>query len=167
MFVKSIIISNHRVFVQSDKKLRSNPLNLSLQSFLVFFNIFGILLQLKTKVLLRAQKFRHYELQILGWFTTVFNRLKVRFLRFKYLYFVLFPHLQNEKCTALHFAATQGATEIVKLMMSSYAGEESIIDAVDGNKETLLHRQEAAVPDFTVNCETWYSQLFLVFGTPK
>uniref|UniRef100_A0A8C3MU18 Transient receptor potential cation channel subfamily A member 1 n=1 Tax=Geospiza parvula TaxID=87175 RepID=A0A8C3MU18_GEOPR len=47
---------------------------------------------------------------------------------------------QNEKCTALHFAATQGATEIVKLMMSSYAGEESIIDAVDGNKETLLHR---------------------------
>ncbi|XP_037983995.1 transient receptor potential cation channel subfamily A member 1 isoform X2 [Motacilla alba alba] len=48
--------------------------------------------------------------------------------------------LLNEKCTALHFAATQGATEIVKLMMSSYAGEESIIDAVDGNKETLLHR---------------------------
>ncbi|XP_074843185.1 transient receptor potential cation channel subfamily A member 1 isoform X2 [Carettochelys insculpta] len=47
---------------------------------------------------------------------------------------------QNEKCTALHFAATQGATEIVKLMMSSYAGDESIIDAVDGNKETLLHR---------------------------
>ena len=53
---------------------------------------------------------------------------------------MLFSHLQNEKCTALHFAATQGATEIVKLMMSSYAGEESIIDAVDGNKETLLHR---------------------------
>ncbi|XP_006015374.1 transient receptor potential cation channel subfamily A member 1 [Alligator sinensis] len=47
---------------------------------------------------------------------------------------------QNEKCTALHFAATQGATEIVKLMMSSYAGDESLIDAVDGNKETLLHR---------------------------
>ncbi|KAM9163470.1 LOW QUALITY PROTEIN: transient receptor potential cation channel subfamily A member 1 [Pangshura tecta] len=47
---------------------------------------------------------------------------------------------QNEKCTALHFAATQGATEIVKLMISSYAGDESIIDAVDGNKETLLHR---------------------------
>ncbi|KAI1243442.1 hypothetical protein IHE44_0001063 [Lamprotornis superbus] len=52
---------------------------------------------------------------------------------------------QNEKCTALHFAATQGATEIVKLMMSSYAGEESIIDAVDGNKETLLHRQGVAL----------------------
>nr|XP_056710881.1 transient receptor potential cation channel subfamily A member 1 [Euleptes europaea] len=47
---------------------------------------------------------------------------------------------QNDKCTALHFAATQGATEILKLMMSSYKGEESIIDALDGNKETLLHR---------------------------
>lgn len=48
--------------------------------------------------------------------------------------------LQNDKCTALHFAATQGATEILKLMMSCYKGEDSIIDAVDGNKETLLHR---------------------------
>ncbi|XP_077208275.1 transient receptor potential cation channel subfamily A member 1 isoform X1 [Paroedura picta] len=47
---------------------------------------------------------------------------------------------QNDKCTALHFAATQGATEILKLMMSSYKGEDPIIDAVDGNKETLLHR---------------------------
>ncbi|XP_048363786.1 transient receptor potential cation channel subfamily A member 1 [Sphaerodactylus townsendi] len=47
---------------------------------------------------------------------------------------------QNDKCTALHFAATQGATEILKLMMSSYKGEDSIIDALDGNKETLLHR---------------------------
>ena len=70
----------------------------------------------------------------------MFNRLEVRLLGFKYLYVFSFSHLQNEKCTALHFAATQGATEIVKLMMSSYAGEESIIDAVDGNKETLLHR---------------------------
>lgn len=69
----------------------------------------------------------------------MFTRLKVKLLGFKYLH-VLFSHLQNEKCTALHFAATQGATEIVKLMMSSYAGDESIIDAVDGNKETLLHR---------------------------
>ncbi|XP_063155461.1 transient receptor potential cation channel subfamily A member 1 [Candoia aspera] len=47
---------------------------------------------------------------------------------------------QNDKCTALHFAATQGATEILKLMMSSYAGDEPIINAADGNKETLLHR---------------------------
>lgn len=70
----------------------------------------------------------------------MFTKLGIRWLRFKYFNVVLFYHLQNEKCTALHFAATQGATEIVKLMMSSYAGEESIIDAVDGNKETLLHR---------------------------
>ncbi|XP_042320382.1 LOW QUALITY PROTEIN: transient receptor potential cation channel subfamily A member 1 [Sceloporus undulatus] len=47
---------------------------------------------------------------------------------------------QNDKCTALHFAATQGATAILKLMMSSYSGDEPIIDALDGNKETLLHR---------------------------
>uniref|UniRef100_A0A8D0HGQ3 Transient receptor potential cation channel subfamily A member 1 n=1 Tax=Sphenodon punctatus TaxID=8508 RepID=A0A8D0HGQ3_SPHPU len=47
---------------------------------------------------------------------------------------------QNDKCTALHFAATQGATEILKLMMSSYSGDEPIIDALDGNRETLLHR---------------------------
>ncbi|XP_066480502.1 transient receptor potential cation channel subfamily A member 1 [Tiliqua scincoides] len=47
---------------------------------------------------------------------------------------------QGNKCTALHFAATQGATDILKLMMSSYTGDEPIIDALDGNKETLLHR---------------------------
>lgn len=49
--------------------------------------------------------------------------------------------LQSGKCTALHFAATQGATEIVKLMISSYSGSNDIINAVDGNQETLLHRQ--------------------------
>uniref|UniRef100_A0A8C6XK75 Transient receptor potential cation channel subfamily A member 1 n=1 Tax=Naja naja TaxID=35670 RepID=A0A8C6XK75_NAJNA len=47
---------------------------------------------------------------------------------------------QSDNCTALHFAATQGATEILKLMMSSYTGEDSIINALDGSKETLLHR---------------------------
>nr|ADD82928.1 transient receptor potential cation channel subfamily A member 1 [Python regius] len=47
---------------------------------------------------------------------------------------------QNDKCTALHFAATQGATEILKLMISSYTGEVSLINVVDGKKETLLHR---------------------------
>lgn len=41
---------------------------------------------------------------------------------------------------ALHFAATQGATEIVKLMISSYSGSTDIVNAVDGNQETLLHR---------------------------
>lgn len=48
--------------------------------------------------------------------------------------------MENGKCTALHFAATQGATEIVKLMISSYSGSNDIVNAVDGNQETLLHR---------------------------
>ncbi|XP_020944897.1 transient receptor potential cation channel subfamily A member 1 isoform X2 [Sus scrofa] len=48
--------------------------------------------------------------------------------------------MEKGKCTALHFAATQGATEIVKLMVSSYSGSQDIINAVDGNQETLLHR---------------------------
>lgn len=48
--------------------------------------------------------------------------------------------MENGKCTALHFAATQGATEIVKLMISSYSGSDDVVNAVDGNQETLLHR---------------------------
>ncbi|XP_036742182.2 transient receptor potential cation channel subfamily A member 1 isoform X1 [Manis pentadactyla] len=48
--------------------------------------------------------------------------------------------MENGKCTALHFAATQGATEIVKLMISSYSGSSDIVNIVDGNQETLLHR---------------------------
>ncbi|XP_029779461.1 transient receptor potential cation channel subfamily A member 1 [Suricata suricatta] len=48
--------------------------------------------------------------------------------------------MENGKCTPLHFAATQGATEIIKLMISSYSGSNDIINAVDGNQETLLHR---------------------------
>ncbi|XP_055459399.1 transient receptor potential cation channel subfamily A member 1 [Psammomys obesus] len=47
---------------------------------------------------------------------------------------------ENAKCMALHFAATQGATDIVKLMISSYTGSSDIVNAVDGNEETLLHR---------------------------
>lgn len=47
---------------------------------------------------------------------------------------------ENGKCMPLHFAATQGATEIVKLMISSYSGSSDIVNAVDGNHETLLHR---------------------------
>ncbi|XP_037659349.1 transient receptor potential cation channel subfamily A member 1 isoform X2 [Choloepus didactylus] len=48
--------------------------------------------------------------------------------------------MENGKCTALHFAATQGATDIVKLMISSYTGDCDIVNAVDGNQETPLHR---------------------------
>ncbi|XP_015672649.1 transient receptor potential cation channel subfamily A member 1 [Protobothrops mucrosquamatus] len=47
---------------------------------------------------------------------------------------------QGDNCTALHFAAIQGATEIIELLMSAYTGEECLINAYDGNKETLLHR---------------------------
>ncbi|KAM9198587.1 transient receptor potential cation channel subfamily A member 1 [Dugong dugon] len=47
---------------------------------------------------------------------------------------------EKGKCTALHFAATQGAMEIVKLMISFYSGDSDIVNAVDGNQETLLHR---------------------------
>ncbi|XP_052031891.1 transient receptor potential cation channel subfamily A member 1 [Apodemus sylvaticus] len=48
--------------------------------------------------------------------------------------------MENAKCMALHFAATQGATDIVRLMISSYTGSSDIVNAVDGNQETLLHR---------------------------
>ncbi|XP_036914117.1 transient receptor potential cation channel subfamily A member 1 [Sturnira hondurensis] len=48
--------------------------------------------------------------------------------------------MENGKCTALHFAATQGATEIVKLMITSYCGTDDIVNSVDGNQETMLHR---------------------------
>uniref|UniRef100_H0X4C5 Transient receptor potential cation channel subfamily A member 1 n=1 Tax=Otolemur garnettii TaxID=30611 RepID=H0X4C5_OTOGA len=48
--------------------------------------------------------------------------------------------VEDGRCMALHFAATQGATEIVKLMISSYSGSTDIVNAVDGNHETLLHR---------------------------
>ncbi|MEE6463732.1 hypothetical protein FKM82_006038 [Ascaphus truei] len=47
---------------------------------------------------------------------------------------------QNDNATSLHFAATQGATEIVKFMISSYTGEKRIIDLLDGNNETPLHK---------------------------
>ncbi|KAG8520495.1 Transient receptor potential cation channel subfamily A member 1 [Galemys pyrenaicus] len=53
--------------------------------------------------------------------------------------------MENGKCTALHFAATQGATEIVKLMISCYTGGSDIVNAVDGNQETPLHRQGADI----------------------
>nr|BBH84654.1 transient receptor potential ankyrin 1a [Xenopus muelleri] len=47
---------------------------------------------------------------------------------------------QSDNATALHFAATQGATEIVKFMVSSYNGDNKIVDLPDGNDETPLHK---------------------------
>nr|BCR37383.1 transient receptor potential cation channel subfamily A member 1 isoform 277V [Buergeria buergeri] len=46
----------------------------------------------------------------------------------------------NDNATALHFAATQGATEIVTFMVSSYTGDKNIVDLPDGNNETPLHK---------------------------
>ncbi|KAM4606588.1 transient receptor potential cation channel subfamily A member 1b [Polymixia lowei] len=47
---------------------------------------------------------------------------------------------QVDKSTALHFACTQGATETVKLMLSSYGRVEDIINLRDGACQTPLHR---------------------------
>ncbi|KAE8599011.1 hypothetical protein XENTR_v10017018 [Xenopus tropicalis] len=47
---------------------------------------------------------------------------------------------QSDNATALHFAATQGATEIVKFMVSSYSDDNKIVDLPDGNDETPLHK---------------------------
>ncbi|KAG9356162.1 hypothetical protein JZ751_001006, partial [Albula glossodonta] len=47
---------------------------------------------------------------------------------------------QCDKSTALHFACTQGATEVVKLMLSSYSRVEDIINITDGAMQTPLHR---------------------------
>uniref|UniRef100_A0A8K9V2J5 Transient receptor potential cation channel, subfamily A, member 1b n=1 Tax=Oncorhynchus mykiss TaxID=8022 RepID=A0A8K9V2J5_ONCMY len=45
-----------------------------------------------------------------------------------------------DRSTALHFACSQGATEAVKLMLSSYSRLDSIINLPDGACQTPLHR---------------------------
>ncbi|XP_071780098.2 transient receptor potential cation channel subfamily A member 1b isoform X1 [Centroberyx gerrardi] len=47
---------------------------------------------------------------------------------------------QVDRSTALHFACTQGASEAVKLMLSSYGQVEDIINLTDGACQTPLHR---------------------------
>uniref|UniRef100_A0A8C7DGH3 Transient receptor potential cation channel, subfamily A, member 1b n=1 Tax=Oncorhynchus kisutch TaxID=8019 RepID=A0A8C7DGH3_ONCKI len=47
---------------------------------------------------------------------------------------------QVDRSTALHFACSQGATEAVKLMLSSYSRVDSIINLPDGACQTPLHR---------------------------
>uniref|UniRef100_A0A8C7F6M5 Transient receptor potential cation channel, subfamily A, member 1b n=1 Tax=Oncorhynchus kisutch TaxID=8019 RepID=A0A8C7F6M5_ONCKI len=49
---------------------------------------------------------------------------------------------QVDRSTALHFACSQGATEAVKLMLSSYSRVDSIINLPDGACQTPLHRWE-------------------------
>ncbi|CAB1341219.1 unnamed protein product, partial [Coregonus sp. 'balchen'] len=46
---------------------------------------------------------------------------------------------QVDRSTALHFACSQGATEAVKLMLSSYSRQDRIINLPDGASQTPLH----------------------------
>lgn len=48
--------------------------------------------------------------------------------------------LQNDRSTPLHLACTQGATEVVKLMLSSYDQADDIINLKDGACQTPLHK---------------------------
>lgn len=47
---------------------------------------------------------------------------------------------QNDKSTPLHLACTQGALEVVKLMLRSFDHVEDIINITDGACQTPLHR---------------------------
>ncbi|XP_015208897.2 transient receptor potential cation channel subfamily A member 1b [Lepisosteus oculatus] len=47
---------------------------------------------------------------------------------------------QCDKSTALHFACTQGATEAVKLMLSSHDRVEEVVNIIDGAHQTPLHK---------------------------
>ncbi|TRY55471.1 hypothetical protein DNTS_032268 [Danionella cerebrum] len=50
-------------------------------------------------------------------------------------------HQQSGKCTALHFASTQGSLEAIKIMLSSYNRMEEIINIRNGANQTPLHRE--------------------------
>ncbi len=50
-----------------------------------------------------------------------------------------FP-LQCDKSTALHFACSQGATEVVKVMLSAYHKVCDFINITDGANQTPLHK---------------------------
>ncbi|XP_051785308.1 transient receptor potential cation channel subfamily A member 1b [Erpetoichthys calabaricus] len=47
---------------------------------------------------------------------------------------------QNDKSTALHFACSQGAIDVVKLMLSSCKQEDNVINIIDGGHQTPLHK---------------------------
>lgn len=52
----------------------------------------------------------------------------------------MFVVIQNDKSTPLHLACTQGALEVVRLMLSSFSQVEDIINLTDGACQTPLHR---------------------------
>uniref|UniRef100_A0A8C7JV01 Transient receptor potential cation channel, subfamily A, member 1b n=1 Tax=Oncorhynchus kisutch TaxID=8019 RepID=A0A8C7JV01_ONCKI len=64
---------------------------------------------------------------------------------------------QVDRSTALHFACSQGATEAVKLMLSSYSRLDSIINLPDGACQTPLHR--ATIFDHTELAEYLISKV--------
>lgn len=57
-----------------------------------------------------------------------------------------FVAVQNDRSTPLHLACTQGATEVVKLMLSSFHQVEDIINLTDGANQTPLHRWAYSIP---------------------
>uniref|UniRef100_A0A4W5MAL7 Ion transport domain-containing protein n=1 Tax=Hucho hucho TaxID=62062 RepID=A0A4W5MAL7_9TELE len=64
---------------------------------------------------------------------------------------------QVDRSTALHFACSQGATEAVKLILSSYSRLDSIINLPDGACQTPLHR--ATIFDHTELAEYLISKV--------
>ncbi len=58
----------------------------------------------------------------------------------------MFVSGQNDRSTPLHLACTQGATEVVKLMLSSFDQVEDIINLTDGACQTPLHRWAYPLP---------------------
>lgn len=57
-----------------------------------------------------------------------------------YLSFYTCVAAQNDKSTPLHLACTQGALEVVKLILCSFDRVEDIINITDGACQTPLHR---------------------------
>lgn len=53
---------------------------------------------------------------------------------------------QNDKSTPLHLACTQGALEVVKMMLSSFGQVEDFINLTDGACQTPLHRLASLLP---------------------
>lgn len=62
----------------------------------------------------------------------------------------MFVAVQNDKSTPLHLACTQGATEVVKLMLSSFGQVGDIINLTDGANQTPLHRWAPSTLSFSL-----------------
>lgn len=69
----------------------------------------------------------------------------------------MFVAVQNDKSTPLHLACTQGALEVVKLMLSSFDQVEDIINLTDGACQTPLHRLAYPIHP------PWFSESFSDF----